>query len=52
VHINDHTINDEVTAPFGGVRDSGNGARHGGHRTNLAAFTDTQWVTVRAAPGH
>ncbi len=52
VHINDQTVNDEPTAPFGGIRDSGNGARHGGHRANLAAFTETQWVTVRAAPGH
>lgn len=50
VHVNDQTINDEVTAPFGGLRASGNGARHGGHQRNLEAFTDTQWVTVRAQP--
>ncbi|MEW2624103.1 aldehyde dehydrogenase family protein [Streptomyces sp. NPDC048106] len=47
VHINDQTINDEPVAPFGGLGDSGNGARHGGHATNLDAFTDTQWVTMR-----
>ena len=41
VHINDQTVNDEAVAPFGGVGDSGNGARHGGTQANLAAFTDT-----------
>lgn len=49
VHINDQTINDEATIPFGGVRDSGTGARHGGPQANLDAFTDTQWVTVRGS---
>ena len=47
VHINDQTINDEATIPFGGVGSSGTGARHGGGAANLDAFTDTQWVTVR-----
>ena len=47
VHINDQTINDEATIPFGGVKESGTGARHGGPQANLDAFTDTQWVTVR-----
>jgi benzaldehyde dehydrogenase (NAD) len=47
VHINDQTINDEATIPFGGVKDSGTGARHGGPQANLEAFTETQWVTVR-----
>ncbi|RRO16640.1 aldehyde dehydrogenase family protein [Saccharopolyspora rhizosphaerae] len=47
VHINDQTVNDEAVAPFGGVGDSGNGARHGGAEANLEAFTETQWVTVR-----
>lgn len=50
VHINDQTVNDEPVVPFGGVGDSGNGARHGGLGTNLEAFTELQWVTVRAAP--
>ncbi|GAA4704885.1 benzaldehyde dehydrogenase [Phytohabitans rumicis] len=47
VHINDQTVNDEPTIPFGGVGDSGNGARHGGAAANLEAFTEQQWVTVR-----
>jgi benzaldehyde dehydrogenase (NAD) len=47
VHINDQTINDEVTIPFGGVRNSGNGSRHGGAAANLEAFTEQQWVTLR-----
>jgi benzaldehyde dehydrogenase (NAD) len=49
IHINDQTVNDEATIPFGGVRDSGTGARHGGAQANLDAWTDTQWVTVRGA---
>jgi benzaldehyde dehydrogenase (NAD) len=47
VHINDQTVNDEALIPFGGVGDSGTGARHGGAQANLDAFTDTQWVTMR-----
>ena len=50
VHINDQTVNDEAQVPFGGVGDSGNGARHGGLQTNLEAFTEAQWVTVRGTP--
>jgi benzaldehyde dehydrogenase (NAD) len=49
LHINDQTVNDEAVAPFGGVGDSGTGARHGGTRANLEAFTETQWVTVRGS---
>lgn len=48
VHIADQTINDEATNPIGGIRQSGNGSRHGGIHANLDAFTDTQWVTVRS----
>jgi benzaldehyde dehydrogenase (NAD) len=48
LHINDQTVQDEAVAPFGGVRDSGTGSRHGGVRANLEAFTETQWVTVRS----
>ncbi|MFD4604626.1 aldehyde dehydrogenase family protein [Streptomyces sp. NPDC058464] len=47
VHINDQTVNDEATIPFGGIGDSGNGSRHGGTAANLEAFTEQQWVTVR-----
>ena len=46
VHINDQTVNDEAVAPFGGVLDSGTGARFGG-TANLDAFTDQRWITVR-----
>jgi benzaldehyde dehydrogenase (NAD) len=47
VHINDQTVNDEATIPFGGVGASGNGGRLGGPAANLEAFTETQWVTIR-----
>lgn len=50
VHINDQTINDEITVPFGGVGDSGNGSRIGTIEANLEAFTEQQWVTIRAEP--
>jgi benzaldehyde dehydrogenase (NAD) len=49
VHINDQTINDEATIPFGGVGDSGTGTRQGGPHANLEAFTDTQWLTIRGS---
>lgn len=48
IHINEQTISDEANAPFGGVGWSGNGARIGGLETNLDAFTDTQWLTMRS----
>ena len=47
VHINDQTINDEATIPFGGTGISGTGGRLGGAAANIEAFTHTQWVTVR-----
>lgn len=47
VHINEQTVNDEPYAPFGGVKDSGNGSRFGGVSANIDAFTEVQWVTVR-----
>lgn len=47
VHINDQTVNDEAPIPFGGVGDSGTGARFGGAEANIEAFTETQWVTMR-----
>jgi benzaldehyde dehydrogenase (NAD) len=47
IHINDQTVNDEATVPFGGVRASGTGSRHGGQQANLDAFTETQWITLR-----
>jgi benzaldehyde dehydrogenase (NAD) len=48
VHINDQTVNDEATAPFGGLGASGTGARFGGAAANVEAFTETRWVTLRA----
>jgi benzaldehyde dehydrogenase (NAD) len=45
-HINDQTVNDEAVAPFGGVAASGTGARFGG-LSNLDAFTESRWLTVR-----
>lgn len=50
VHINDQTVNDEANAPFGGTGSSGTGSRHGGAQANIAAFTDTRWITLRAEP--
>jgi benzaldehyde dehydrogenase (NAD) len=47
VHINDQTVNDEATAPFGGVASSGTGSRFGGAEANIAAFTETRWITMR-----
>ena len=48
IHVNDQTIGDEVTNPFGGVKASGPGARLGGAQANIEAFTQTQWVTLRS----
>jgi benzaldehyde dehydrogenase (NAD) len=48
VHINEQTVGDEPTAPFGGWKDSGNGSRFGGAQANIEAFTETQWLTVRS----
>jgi len=47
VHINDQTVDDEATAPFGGVGSSGTGGRAGGPAANIEAFTETQWVTLQ-----
>ncbi len=47
VHINDQTIADEPTVPFGGVKDSGAGSHLGGFGANLEAFTELQWVTMQ-----
>lgn len=47
IHINEQTVDDEATAPFGGVGASGTGSRFGGTTANLEAFTETQWLTMR-----
>jgi benzaldehyde dehydrogenase (NAD) len=49
VHVNDQTVNDEATIPFGGMGASGNGARFGGP-ANWDEFSEWQWVTVREDP--
>jgi benzaldehyde dehydrogenase (NAD) len=49
VHVNDGTLNDEATIPFGGSGLSGNGSRYGGE-ANLDNFTEWQWLTVRDEP--
>jgi benzaldehyde dehydrogenase (NAD) len=49
VHVNDQTVDDEATAPFGGVAASGTGSRFGGTTANLEAFTETQWLTLQGS---
>ncbi|QTX04399.1 aldehyde dehydrogenase family protein [Agromyces archimandritae] len=46
VHVNGSTIADAPHAPMGGMGQSGNGGRYGGH-WNLDEFTAWQWVTAR-----
>ncbi|WP_342762222.1 aldehyde dehydrogenase family protein [Kineococcus rhizosphaerae] len=48
VHINDQTVDDEATIPFGGTKASGSGGHFGGTRANLESFCETQWVTVQS----
>lgn len=48
IHINEQTVSDEANVPFGGVGWSGNGSRVGGLETNLDAFTEVQWITMRS----
>jgi len=43
-HINDTTIYDEPTVPFGGVKNSGMG-RHGA-KWSVDSFTQTRWITI------
>ncbi|MEU6417114.1 aldehyde dehydrogenase family protein [Streptomyces spiralis] len=47
VHINDQTVDDEATAPFGGAKASGAGG-HFGLSANLETFCDLQWVTMQS----
>ncbi|MBP1971703.1 aldehyde dehydrogenase (NAD+) [Virgibacillus natechei] len=44
-HVNDQTVNDEPTVPFGGVKDSGIG-RFGGEWV-LDEFTTMKWISVQ-----
>ncbi len=47
VHINDQTVNDECTNPFGGPGLGGNGSAVGGP-ADIDEYTRWQWVTVRS----
>jgi acyl-CoA reductase-like NAD-dependent aldehyde dehydrogenase len=47
VNVNSSTINDEIHAPMGGVRDSGWGRTGPG---SIADFTDLVWINVRSTP--
>jgi benzaldehyde dehydrogenase (NAD) len=49
VHVNDQSINDEATIPFGGMGMSGNGGRFGAE-ANYDTFTQWQWLTIRDEP--
>jgi benzaldehyde dehydrogenase (NAD) len=49
VHINDQTVNDDATNPFGGPGTAGNGNSHGGPG-DWEAFTTWQWLTVKDTP--
>ena len=49
VHVNDQTVNDDATNPFGGPGVAGNGSVHGGP-ADWEAFTAWRWLTVKEAP--
>lgn len=49
VHINDQTVNDECTNPFGGPGLGGNGSAVGGP-ADIDEYTRWQWLTVKDAP--
>jgi benzaldehyde dehydrogenase (NAD) len=51
VHVNDATPQDEATAPFGGIGQSGLGGRSGGD-ANLEEFTERRWLTVNPGSVH
>jgi benzaldehyde dehydrogenase (NAD) len=48
VHINDQTVNDECTNPFGGPGIGGNGSAVGGP-ADVGEYTRWQWITVKDA---
>lgn len=49
VHVGDQPVNDEVVAPFGGRRASGNGTSFG-TTSNREEFTQWHWTTVQETP--
>lgn len=44
-HVNDQTVNDDPTMPFGGEKNSGIGRFNG--QWSLDEFTTTKWITVQ-----
>ena len=46
VHINDCTLHDEPTAPFGGVKNSGFGREIG--RCGIEEMTEVKWITIQS----
>ena len=51
VHVNEATPQDEATAPFGGIGQSGLGGRPGGD-ANLEEFTERRWLTINPGSVH
>jgi benzaldehyde dehydrogenase (NAD) len=51
VHVNDATPQDEATAPFGGIGQSGLGGRSGSD-ANLEESTERRWLTVNPGSVH
>ncbi|TKC92270.1 aldehyde dehydrogenase family protein [Trinickia terrae] len=49
VHINDQTVNNDYTNPFGGPGLGGNGTSVGGP-ADIEQYTRWQWVTIKSAP--
>ncbi len=49
VHVNDQTVNDECTNPFGGPGIGGNGGSVGGP-ADIDEYTQWQWITVKDTP--
>jgi benzaldehyde dehydrogenase (NAD) len=49
VHVNDQTVNDEVTNPFGGSGVSGNHTSMGGP-ADAGEYTQWRWMTIKDAP--
>jgi benzaldehyde dehydrogenase (NAD) len=49
VHINDQTVCDDCTNPFGGPGIGGNGGSVGGP-ADIDEYTQWQWITVKDAP--
>lgn len=51
VHINDQTVCDECTNPFGGPGIGGNGGSVGGP-ADIDEYTRWRWITIKDAPPH